>query len=101
MDMLRLVKSDYLKLLPILALAAYMGFIPNLGYPYPVHIDEWRHIAFSNALMDAGGVNYIDPFKGTTVAGTVNLLEVGFHILFGVFQRISGISWLGIVRYFP
>ena len=43
---LRSLKSDYL-LLPIMALAFYMAFIPHQGYPYAVHLDEWLHLAFS------------------------------------------------------
>lgn len=97
----RLAKSDYIKLVPILVLAFYMALIPNLNYPYPVHIDEWVHIAHNNALMQAADTHYLDPFSGKESAGAVAVLEVGFHILFGVFHRISGISWVDIVRYLP
>ncbi len=50
-NMWRLAKSDYLKLVPILALAFYIAFIPHLNYPYPVHIDEWVHLAWSKAML--------------------------------------------------
>ena len=83
----RLAKSDYLKLMPILALAFYLAFIPHLNYPYPVHIDEWVNWERSNAML------------GTS---TISLgLEAGFHLFWGVFHQISGISWLTIFRYFP
>lgn len=87
----KIPKSDYLILLPIMALAFYLAFIPHLNYPYPVHVDEWVHLASSKALMRAGGVTFPGSF----------LLEVGFHLFWGVFQTISGISWMDIFRYFP
>ncbi len=97
----QLAKSDYMKLVPILALAFYMAFIPHLTYPYPVHIDEWVHIAHSNALLQAADTNHPDPFSGQPTSGLVAVLEAGYHLLFGVFHQISGISWLTIFRYFP
>lgn len=99
-DILRLRKSDFL-ILPVLALAFFIAFIPNLHYPYPVHIDEWVHVAHNEALLKAGGLNYPDPFSGLGTAGLVGVLESGFHVLFGVFYAISGLSWLTIVRYMP
>ncbi len=97
----RLVKSDYLKLAPILALAFYMAFIPHLNYPYPVHIDEWVHLAFSKAMMGAHDTAYPNPFWIGSTVSSLSTLEVGFHLFWGVFHDISGISWLTIFRYFP
>jgi len=51
--------------------------------------------------MQAADIHYLDPFSGKESPGLVAVLEVGFHILFGVFHRISGISWVDIVRYLP
>jgi len=96
-----LVKSDYLKLVPILALAFYLAFIPHQTYPYPVHVDEWLHTAWSTELINNGGTEGLtSPFTG----GGPNWnqrVEIGFHLFWGVFQQITGISWLVIVRYFP
>lgn len=98
----RLDKWDYLKLVPILALAFYVAFIPHLDYLYPVHIDEWVHLAFSNELMRAGSTTMLsEPFSGGNELLPVQSFEVGFHIFWGVFQRISGISSMDIYRYFP
>lgn len=69
-------------MIALLALAFYIAFIPNHNYPYPVHIDEWVHLAYSKALMSAGGVTFSGSFS----------LEAGFHLFWGVFQSISGIS---------
>lgn len=93
---------SHLVLLPVMALALYIAFIPHINYHYPVHIDEWVHLAHSEAMLSAGSTAYIDPFLGQWVIGLLNPLhEVGFHILWGVFQRISGLSWMDIFRYFP
>jgi len=62
----RTPKLDYLMLLPIMALAFYIAFIPHYNYPYPVHIDEWVHLAFSKAMLRLDS----SPF----------LLETGFHL---------------------
>lgn len=97
----RLAQSDYLKLLPILGLAFYVAFIPHQNYPYPLHVDEWLHLAYSEAMLRAGSTTFTDPFSGQGVLGFSSNLEAGFHLFWGVFQGISGISWLAIFRYFP
>ncbi len=87
----KIPKFDYLILLPIAALAFYIAFMPHYNYPYPLHVDEWVHLANAKALMRAGSIT----FPGSA------LLEAGFHLFWGVFQTISGISWLEVFRYFP
>jgi hypothetical protein len=84
-------KADWLKLIPILALAFYVSFIPHLDYPYPVHGDEWIHMAQAKAMIGAH-------------PATLNLssnLEAGYHILLAFIQQISGISWEILFRFFP
>ena len=88
-------------LLPVLGLAFYIAFIPHQAYIYPVHIDEWVHWAYSDALLDAGSTSFTNPFSG---AGTISVssdLEVGYHLFWGYFQQITGLSWLAIFRFFP
>jgi len=99
--MWQLAKADYWKLLPILGLAFYIAFIPHVNYSYPVHIDEWVHMAHANAIMGAASTTYTDPFSGQISYSLASNLEAGFQMFWGVFQRISGISWLVIFRYFP
>lgn len=101
MNISRIVKSDYLKLLPIMVLACYIAFIPHLNYPYPVHIDEWVQLACANEVIkQASVVNITDPFTG---GGPIlnQVYEVGFNLPWAVFHQISGISWPTIFRYFP
>jgi hypothetical protein len=107
-DIHKIPKFDYLMLPLIMALAFYVAFIPHLNYPYPVHVDEWVHLTFSQAMLNAGSTTFANPF-GQSAATTfgqpiVNLSsnpESGFHLFWGIFQRISGLSWLTIFRYFP
>ena len=100
-DMWRLAKCDYFKLVPILALAFYIAFIPHLNYPYPVHIDELVHMAYSKAMLGAGSTTFTEPFLGQSTITLSENLEAGFHAFWGIFQQISGIPWLTIFRYFP
>jgi len=100
-DLRNLVKSDYPKLLLVLALAFYVGFIPHASYNYPVHIDEWVHLAFSQAIQKAGSVTFVDPFYGGVTRNLASNLEAGFQLFWSIFQQISGVSWLHIFRFFP
>jgi len=97
----KILKADYLMLLPIMALAFYLAFIPHHVYPYPVHLDEWIHLACSNQIISQGTtVGLVDPFSGGP-ASLNQLFEFGFHLFWAVFHQISGVSWLTIIRYFP
>jgi hypothetical protein len=97
----KLAKSDYLKLVLILGLAFYVAFIPHLGYPYPVHIDEWIHLANSNVIVEeASAIGMTNPFTGGA-AGSSQSLEAGFDLLWATVQQVTGISWLVLFRYFP
>ncbi len=100
-NMWQLAKTDYLKLVPILALTFYLVFIPHLNYPYPVHVDEWVHLAYSKAILASSSTTFVDPFLGQSTISLSTNLETGFQLFWGVFHSISGISWLTIFRYFP
>jgi hypothetical protein len=96
----KIAKSD-IKVVPVLALAFYLTFVPHMSYPYALHIDEWVHIAHSNELMQSGTVFYSDPFSGQGSSGIVGVLELGYHLPLAVFQKFSNISWMDIARFFP
>lgn len=84
-----------------MALAFYLAFIPHYNYPYPVHLDEWIHLAISEAIIrDASIAGITEPmFTAAPVHNQIG--EVGYHLFWGIFHQISGISWLAIFRYFP
>jgi hypothetical protein len=97
----RLAKSDYLKLVLILGLAFYIAFIPHQGYPYPVHLDEWTHLANSKAIVaEASSVSMHNPFTGGE-AGVSQSLEAGFNLFWAMVQQVSDIPWLVLFKYFP
>jgi len=88
-------------LLLIMGLAFYIAFIPNLTYPYPVHIDEWTHLAYSNEIIkEASAVGLSSPYSGGG-PDMNQIFEVSYHLFWAVFKQISGMSWLTIFRYFP
>jgi asparagine N-glycosylation enzyme membrane subunit Stt3 len=97
----KILQFDYLMLLLILGLAFYIAFIPHQDYPYPLHVDEWIHLAKSKAMLQAGSTTFVDPFTGQGTISISSNLESGFQLFWGVFQSISGISWMDIFRYFP
>ena len=96
------IASDYLKLVPIVALALYLAFIPHQTYPYPVHIDEWIHLGSSQALMKAGSLTGVWSFYDYPVEASLTpYLEAGYYLFWGVVQNLSGLSWMTIFRYSP
>jgi hypothetical protein len=100
-NLLKWAKSDYFKLIPILALAFYLAFIPHQSYPYPVHVDEWVHLSCSNEIIDESkAFNLTDPFSGGA-AISQQQVEVGFQTFWAVFHITSGIDWNTIFKYFP
>ncbi|MEE8413211.1 MAG: hypothetical protein V3R96_01535 [Dehalococcoidales bacterium] len=97
----QLLRSDYLMVVPVLGLAFYIAFIPHLDYPYPLHVDEWVHLARSNAMLQSGSITIADPLLGGATLGLSSNLEAGFQLFWAAFQAISSISWMDIYRYFP
>jgi len=90
-----------LLLILILFLAFFMAFIPHIGYAYPVHLDEWLHLAETKAVVEAGSINYPDPFSGKEATGLLSSQEVNYHLLLAALQQVSGIDWLALFRFGP
>ncbi|MFC2003466.1 hypothetical protein ACFLV4_05945 [Chloroflexota bacterium] len=63
-DIPKIPKIDYIILPFVMALAFYLAFLPHYPDPYPVHIDEWVHLAYFNAVLNSGSTTFIDPFFG-------------------------------------
>lgn len=97
----RITRSDYVKIVPILALAFYISFIPHISYTLPIHVDEWVHMAYSRAMMQSGAVTFTGPFAGAGAVSPFSNLETSFQLFWGVFQSVTGIAWIDIFRYFP
>jgi len=90
-----------LALLAIIMLAFFVALIPNRGYSYPVHIDEWQHMTHSELLLETGHIRDVsDPFSGIP-ALSLGQFEVGFHMFCGMLYEVTGISWMNIVKFLP
>jgi len=96
----RVLKWEYLILLLVMGLAFYIAYIPNLNYPYPVHMDEWTSLAYFEAISQSGNIQIVDPFYGQE-PHFVYAVEMGFHLFWSIFHQISGVSFMTIIRYFP
>lgn len=77
----------------------YGNFTPHKDYPYPVHVDEWKHVMYAKDVITKSGFGGLDPFLGE-FPSTVGW-ESTFHILLATLHMISGISWLSVSRYIP
>jgi hypothetical protein len=88
-----------LLLIMVLLLAFFMASIPHFNYLYLLHIDEWWHYGDAQSLIETGRIPYPDPFNGGEPY--VPDVEVGYHLLIGVIQLVTGLSWLTLFRFLP
>ncbi len=95
------VRPERFALALVLVLALFVALIPHQGYPYPVHLDEWTSLGFSQALVEEGRApSLTDPFSGSWPAPN-QMLEMGYHIFLAEFEQVTGVSWLSIFEYMP
>jgi hypothetical protein len=101
-------KLDSYKLILILVLGFYLTFIPHLDYPYPLHVDEWVQMAYSETILQAGDMEFVEPFYGEVVEGLTGTeygmgyyLSIGSHLFWASVHQITDIPWLIIYRFFP
>ncbi|VVB60280.1 Uncharacterised protein [uncultured archaeon] len=59
--MIHTAKLRQLILPAILILAAFTAYIPHIGYPYPLHVDEWFHITVAEEVIHN---NAVDLYSG-------------------------------------
>lgn len=65
----RILRSERVLLPLILGLTFYVTFIPHISYPYPVHVDEWVHLASANEILDKeSALDVLNPFSGGEVS---------------------------------
>jgi hypothetical protein len=72
------------------------GCISEL-YPYPIHGDEWTHLAQAIYMMDAGTLPNINPYLGTP---HVNL-ESGFHAFLAQLFTLTGLDPVLNYQFLP
>jgi hypothetical protein len=91
--------KQYSILTIILALAFFMAFIAHLHYIYPLHIDEWFHLGWCQALVKTQTIAFVEPFYGEMMI--YNHPEIGFHLFLCLVKLITGLPWTTIFLYTP
>lgn len=104
----------FIMLLAILAAAFYVGLLPRNSTRYPVHIDEWQHLALAESTIQAGRPEFPHPLFGNDQeafelelgpahhSGVIKWHhEIGFHVMLAEMRLISGVSWNMLFRLYP
>lgn len=87
-----------LKLILILIFALYIVLIPHFQYLLPIHMDEWNHLTYAQALMDSGSINVTEPYYGQW---TEISPETGYHVFIAIIQTITGIQLFAMPLFLP
>lgn len=69
--------------------------VPSKFYPYPLHGDEWAHLAISEYLSDTGSFPNTNPIIGIPK----NNPQSGFHFLLASIFEISKINFLYFYQF--
>ena len=85
-------------LVGILLFSFWAGMSPHSDYPYPLHVDEWFAIGYAQSTLDAGGLQYPNPYQQWEISFHP---EMGFHLLLGFLKTTTGLSWMGLYRFAP
>ncbi|MBT6955952.1 hypothetical protein HN997_01520, partial [archaeon] len=86
-------KTKILLIGAILIATFFLVYSPHLNYKFPIHIDEWHHIAETTKL---GSGEY--QIRGTDGIRTMGF-ELGFHVLLLPISKIANL--VPIYQYFP
>lgn len=86
-------------LVGILLLSFWAGMSPHWDYQYPLHVDEWFAIGFAQSTVDAGALEYPNPYMQGEIVSLHP--EMGFHLLLGFLKTTTGLSWMGLYRVAP
>jgi hypothetical protein len=81
----------------ILGFAFYTSLIPRLDSSYPVHQDEWTHMAEARAIVTTGDIPMQDPVTGEPRSSPYP--EVGYHLFLAETQLLTGLPWATIFRF--
>ena len=85
-------------LVGILLFAFWVGMDPHWDYEYPLHVDEWHAMGYTDATLSEGDLGYPNPYGSGEIH---NHQEFGFHLFLGLIKTVSGISWLELYRIAP
>jgi len=84
-------------LVAILLIAYCLGTQPHRNYGYPLHVDEWFAIGYTQNMLEEGSLTYQHPYSGSNHV-IENNSEMGFHLLIGFSKDITGLSWMELYR---
>lgn len=73
------------------AAAVFLTVALRRDFPYPIHVDEWTHLAYADALLRQGGLPHPEPIHGLGEVGFRP--ELGFRVLVAEFHTATGLPW--------
>ena len=73
--------------------------VTDFNYPYPIHADEWMHLAQAIYIMDTGTLGFVNPYSPDLQYH--NDMELGYHVFLAAFFTISGIDPVLGYQYLP
>ncbi len=79
-----------------LAILGILVYYPHFTYGYPLHADEWHHLAFANKIIETGHL-FTDPYEGFRVVHE----ESGFHSFLAGFFLFTGFNPLRDYTFLP
>ena len=82
----------------LLLLAFSVGMGPHWNYRYPLHVDEWFAMGYSQSTLSDGSLQYTNPYGPGTISYRQ---EMGFHLVLGFLKATTGLSWIGLYRLAP
>jgi len=85
-------------LIGILLFAFWVGMDPHWDYEYPLHVDEWHAMGYTDATLGEASLDYTNPYGGGRIH---NHQEFGFHLFLGLTKTVAGISWVELYRVAP
>jgi hypothetical protein len=82
----------------ILLFSFWTGMSPHWDYLYPLHVDEWFAIGYTQSTLEAGRLEYPNPYNPRDISFHP---EMGFHLLLGFLETVTSLSWMSLYRLAP
>lgn len=72
------------------------------SYMYPLHVDEWTHLALAQYTADKGGLDMVNPYLGETVGRLLTgFLEFGYTSYLAALIQVLGGNPVNWMSYLP
>ena len=80
-------------------------YSPHFSYKYPLHVDEWQHLARGIHILENKQISFINPyFIPNPLVPEENYypnFEIGFHLFLAIFFYITHLNPILFYRFFP